>query len=66
MALQQKLSEMENIIADRREFYNDSVLMYNTRIKTIPDMFVASMLKYAEKEYFKAADNEKEAVQVKM
>ncbi len=66
MDLQKQLSAMENVIADRREFYNDSVLLYNTKIKSIPDMFVAMMLGYKEKEYFKATEDEEQAVKVKI
>src|SRR5512142_2558860 len=31
-ALQARISELENSIADRREFYNDTVTLFNTRI----------------------------------
>jgi len=64
--LQKQLSAVENQIADRREFYNDSVLLYNTKIKSIPDMFVASVLGMKDKEYFKASEDDKKAVKVDM
>ncbi len=66
LQLQKQLTAMENQIADRREFYNNSVLLYNNKIKSLPDMIVAGMLSFKEKEYFKATAEEKEAVQVKM
>jgi len=66
MQLQNQLSAMENQIADRREFYNDSVLLFNTRIKSVPDVIIASLFAFREKEYFKASEDEKKAVQVKM
>ena len=64
--LQKQLTAMENQIADRREFYNHSVLLYNTRINSAPDNVFASTFGFKEKEYFKAAADEKEAVKVKM
>jgi LemA protein len=39
--LQQRISELESDIADRREFYNDSVNRNNIRIQQFPDIFVA-------------------------
>ena len=44
--LQQRISAIESQIADRREFFNDSVTLFNTRIQQIPDAFVAQMLQY--------------------
>jgi len=44
--LQQRISAIENQIADRREFFNDSVTLFNTRIQQIPDAFVAQILQY--------------------
>jgi LemA protein len=53
---------MENLIADRREFYNDSVLLYNTRIASVPDSFFAAIFGMKPKEYFRATDDEKKTV----
>jgi LemA protein len=66
LELQKQLTAMENQISDRREFYNDAVMLYNTKIKSLPDMFVALILNFKEKEYFKAMEEEKAPVQVKM
>src|SRR6476660_10167264 len=33
LTIQQRISALENTIADRREFYNDSVTLYNIRIE---------------------------------
>tara|TARA_R110002074_G_scaffold145034_2_gene293484 strand:- start:119007 stop:119180 length:174 start_codon:yes stop_codon:yes gene_type:complete len=35
--LQQRISQLENNIADRREFYNASVNLNNVRIEQFPD-----------------------------
>ncbi len=66
LKLQQQLEGIENEIADRRELYNDSVNIYNTRIESIPDVIFARLLGYSKKEYFKATEEEKKEVQVKL
>lgn len=48
--LQTRISELESSIADRREFYNDSVNRNNIRIQQFPDIFVARAF------HFKAFD----------
>ncbi len=63
--LQNRISELENSIADRREFYNDSVNTYNIRIQQIPDSIVAGMLNYTKKEMFKPAEGTTEDVKLK-
>ncbi|MFC1805114.1 LemA family protein [Candidatus Omnitrophota bacterium] len=63
--LQQRVSHLEGQIADRREFYNDSVNQYNIRIHQIPDMFVANMLRYTAKDLFKVAEADKKDVDIK-
>jgi len=44
LGLQQRISELENQIADRREFYNDAVNLFNTRIAQMPDTLIARAL----------------------
>ena len=44
LKLQKRISELEERIADRREFFNDDVNTYNTRIGQIPEVFVASFM----------------------
>jgi len=62
--LQGRISEIENQIADRREFYNDSVNTYNIRIQQIPDVFIARMLGYTAEELFKAAEDDRKDVDI--
>lgn len=62
--LQGRISGLENNIADRREFYNDSVNTFNIRIESFPDMFIANMMKLIKKEMFKATDAEKQDVKI--
>ena len=54
LALQKRLSGLEDLLADRREFYNQSVVLYNTRIREIPDIWVAQRMNAKPKAYFKA------------
>ena len=61
---QNRISEIENQIADRREFYNDSVNTFNIRIEQIPDVFLARMLGYSERELFKVAESDRADVDV--
>ncbi len=44
--LQQRISGLENAIADRREFYNESVTRNNTRIEQFPDVFLARLFAF--------------------
>jgi LemA protein len=46
LSLQKRISELENIIADRREFYNSSVTIFNTRIHQFPDLLLARIIHY--------------------
>lgn len=62
--LQERISGLENELADRREFYNDSANTYNIRIQSIPDMFLARMLGYTAEEMFKVAEADKKDVKV--
>ena len=65
MQLQSRISGIENEIADRREFYNDSVNQYNIRIQSIPDVIVARMMGYTNEEMFEVADVDKQDVEIK-
>jgi LemA protein len=46
LAIQQRISALESTIADRREFYNDSVNLYNIAIEQIPALWVAQQVGY--------------------
>jgi len=63
--LQGRISGIENELADRREFYNDSVNEYNIRIQSFPDMIVARMLGYVTPEVmFKVEEIDKKDVKI--
>ena len=65
MQLQSRISALENEIADRREFYNDSVNTFNIRIEQIPDVFVAKMLALTKREMFKVSQQDREDVVIR-
>ncbi len=46
MQLQQRISSLEGLIADRREFYNESVNLNNVRIEQFPDALLARLLHF--------------------
>jgi LemA protein len=64
--IQNRLSELENSIADRRETYNEAVTNYNTRIAQFPDVMFASMLQFKEREMFRVSEAEKALPNLKM
>ncbi|GAB4294502.1 MAG: LemA family protein [Myxococcota bacterium] len=51
--LQGRISEIEDQIADRREFYNESVNLYNIRIEQFPDAFIAGIFSFTRRELWK-------------
>jgi LemA protein len=59
MRLQARITDLENQIADRREFYNDSVNAFNTRIQQMPDTFVASFMNLTPRLMFKVEEADK-------
>ena len=66
MQLQGRITELEEKIADRREFFNDDVNTYNIRIQQLPDVFVANMMSLKHKDMFKVADEDRQDVEVKL
>jgi LemA protein len=57
--LQVRITELESQIADRREFYNDSVNTFNIRIQQMPDTFVASFMNLTPQPMFKVEEADK-------
>jgi LemA protein len=66
LKLQGRITEIENSIADRREFFNDAVTTFNTTIESFPDMYIANMMKCTRRDLFKATEEEKKVVSVAM
>jgi LemA protein len=65
LQLQSRISEVENQIADRREFYNDTVTTFNTRIQQMPDAIVAGWLALTPAQLFKVDESDRQDVEIK-
>ena len=50
--LQEELSDTEDKVAFARQYYNDNVREWNTRISSFPDLVVARMMAAEKAEYF--------------
>lgn len=61
LELQKRITRLENEIADRREFFNDSVNLYNIRINIFPEMIIAKILGCREKPMYSVEENAREA-----
>lgn len=63
--LQEELQNTENKISYSRQFYNDIVTKYNTKLQVFPDTLIASMFHFEPAELFKV-DNEETRKNVKV
>jgi LemA protein len=66
LALQKRISELEERIADRREFFNDDVATYNTRIAQLPEVFLARQMKLRPRQLFQVNEQERQQVELKL
>lgn len=62
--LQQRISGLENTIADRRELYNDAVNLNNVRVEQFPDAIISRLFGFETKPLLEFAASEKEDVNV--
>ena len=56
--LSEELRNTENKISFSRQFYNDSVTMYNTKLEVFPSNIIANMFNFKSKELFEAENDE--------
>lgn len=63
--LQQRISGLENGIADRRELYNEAVNLNNVRIEQFPDVLVARWFSFKAAELLQFSEAEKADVNLK-
>ena len=56
--LQNTLTETEDKISFSRQFYNDSVTMYNTKLEVFPDNLIASMFNFKAEPLFNVDTDE--------
>ena len=65
MDLQAQLKDLETKIAYARQFYNDVVLKYNTKIETVPSNIIAGMFHFEQAQYFQADEGSRQVPQVR-
>jgi LemA protein len=65
LALQEELTGTEGRIAYARQFYNDTVQSYNTKLQTFPSSVIANSFGFKAREYFESDDTSRGPVQVK-
>jgi LemA protein len=63
--LQGRISSLENTIADRREFYNESANINNIGIETFPDLIVARLFGFGPRDLLEFEGSEIADVSVK-
>jgi LemA protein len=63
--LQEELTSAEDRVAYARQFYNDSVLSYNTQIQKFPTVLLAGWFHFEKREFFDAAPEDTETPQVR-
>lgn len=61
MALQQEIRRLEDMLADRRELYNDMVYRFNTRIATLPALLIAGIFGWRPRPFFETDGAERAA-----
>ena len=64
LKLQEDLKVTEDKVSFSRQFYNDTVTMYNNSIAVFPNSIVAGLFGFKEEALFKADDASKEAPKV--
>lgn len=56
--LQEELRNTENKISFSRQFYNDSVTIYNTKLEVVPSNIIASLFNFKPEELFEVESPE--------
>jgi len=66
LSLQEELTSTENKIGFARQYYNDEVMKYNTRLESFPANMVAGPFQFKPASFFEVTnEKEREAPQVK-
>jgi LemA protein len=64
LQLQGRISGVESSIADRREFLNDSVNIYNIQIERFPDVLLAKAFSYQRKVFLEVPESAKQDIKI--
>ena len=62
LQIQDRISGLESTISDRREFFNETVNIYNIQIERFPERLVAALFRYKRKDFFEVPEEKKEDV----
>lgn len=65
LSLQEELADTENKVAYARQFYNSTVMDYNTKLMVFPTNIFGGLLHFTSSEFFAATEEEKAEVKVK-
>lgn len=65
MDLQSQLKALEEKLAYARQFYNDVVQKYNTKIETVPTNIIASLFHFKQADHYQIAEADRAVPQVK-
>ena len=64
--LQDQIADTEDKVAASRQFYNTNVLDLNNSLEMFPTSLIGSMFGFQKEEFFKAAEDEKKDIEVKL
>lgn len=64
LSLQEEISDTENKIAYSRQFYNNNVLDYNTKLQVFPNVLIANLFKFKVADFFETGEEDKKPVKV--
>lgn len=65
LSLQEELTDTENKVAYSRQFYNSTVMDYNTKLQVFPTNLFGNMLHFQPAQFFAATEEERQEVNVK-
>ena len=60
--LHKSLEDLEDAVQNARRYYNAVVRDLNTRVQSVPDVFVARLFNFQEREFFELEDRAEAAV----
>lgn len=63
--LQKELTDTEDKVAYARQFYNNVVMEFNTKIAMFPNVLLANVLGFKSEEFYEATEEERKKVDVK-
>jgi LemA protein len=66
LSLQAEIQRLEDVIADRRELYNDSVTRYNIRIRQLPAVLLAGLFGWRPRAFFAVDDGQRTVAPVNL